>query len=189
MLRVKDGPQSVEFYTKHLGMTLLRKSDFRKWKFSLYFLASLDNDDINQAVEEQNQIRRRKRARPSSSSSSSSSTSSGLPSPSALWNPVLELTWNHGTERDPNFEVHNGNSEPYGFGHIGFLVPDLQQTCDSLTSANVKFHKKPEECNLPGVAVVYDPNGYRVELIDRKASFPLDRYSELLHETCCRHQK
>lgn len=31
----KDGPASVEFYTKHLGMTLLRKLDFPQWKFSL----------------------------------------------------------------------------------------------------------------------------------------------------------
>ena len=32
----KDGPASVEFYTKHLGMTLLRKVDFPQYKFSLH---------------------------------------------------------------------------------------------------------------------------------------------------------
>jgi len=36
---------------------------------------------------------------------------------------VLELTHNHGTEKDDAFHVHTGNSEPLGFGHIGFLKP------------------------------------------------------------------
>ena len=31
----KDGPASVEFYTKHMGMTLLAQKDFPQWKFSL----------------------------------------------------------------------------------------------------------------------------------------------------------
>ena len=36
---------------------------------------------------------------------------------------MLELTHNWGTENDPDFSFHNGNSEPQGFGHIGFSVP------------------------------------------------------------------
>ena len=32
---------------------------------------------------------------------------------------LLELTWNYGTESDPNFNYHNGNDQPQGFGHIG----------------------------------------------------------------------
>jgi lactoylglutathione lyase len=31
---------------------------------------------------------------------------------------LLELTWNYGTEKDPNFKYHNGNDQPQGFGHI-----------------------------------------------------------------------
>jgi lactoylglutathione lyase len=42
---------------------------------------------------------------------------------------VLELTHNHGTETDANFSYHNGNIEPKGFGHIGFLVDDVYQVC------------------------------------------------------------
>lgn len=32
---------------------------------------------------------------------------------------ALELTHNWGSETDDSFEVHNGNSEPKGYGHIG----------------------------------------------------------------------
>lgn len=36
---------------------------------------------------------------------------------------TLELTYNYGTEKDPNFHYNNGNVEPYrGFGHIAFMV-------------------------------------------------------------------
>lgn len=31
---------------------------------------------------------------------------------------ILELTWNYGTEKDENFQYHNGNDQPQGFGHI-----------------------------------------------------------------------
>lgn len=31
---------------------------------------------------------------------------------------LLELTWNHGTEKDEGFSYHNGNDQPQGFGHI-----------------------------------------------------------------------
>mmetsp|Transcript_54954 Transcript_54954/g.139327 ORF Transcript_54954/g.139327 Transcript_54954/m.139327 type:complete len:398 (+) Transcript_54954:38-1231(+) len=173
MLRVKDGPRSVEFYTKHLGMTLLRRSDFEKLKFSLFFLASLSPEELRLAADERARRRtsQKSRARSSSPSSSSSSSDDGLPSPSELWNPVLELTWNHGTEHDADFRVHDGNSEPRGFGHIGFLVDDIEGTCARMEADGVQFKKRPADGNMRGIAFAYDPNGYWVELIDRKASF------------------
>ena len=39
MLRVRDPEVSLDFYSRVLGMKLLRKVDFNEWKFSLYFLA------------------------------------------------------------------------------------------------------------------------------------------------------
>ena len=36
MLHVKDGPKSVEFFTKHRGVTLMRQIDFVDRKFSLF---------------------------------------------------------------------------------------------------------------------------------------------------------
>eukprot|EP00913_Durusdinium_trenchii_P033926 g31757.t1 len=59
MLRVKDGPASVEFYTKHLGMTLLRQLDFPQWKFSLYFLASMTPTEVSECFPKEGRTRRR----------------------------------------------------------------------------------------------------------------------------------
>ncbi len=38
MLRVLDLDKSIDFYTRHLGMELLRKRDFPDGKFTLAFL-------------------------------------------------------------------------------------------------------------------------------------------------------
>ena len=61
-----------------------------------------------------------------------------------LWQPVLELTHNHGTENAPNFKYHNGNDSPQGFGHIGLLCDDLEKACEELEAAGVLFRKKPQ---------------------------------------------
>lgn len=83
------------------------------------------------------------------------------------FNPVLELTHNHGTESDPNFSYHNGNTEPKGFGHIGFLTNDVNRTCDNLEAAGYEFIKKPDSGRIKGIAFVKDPDGYWIEIIPR----------------------
>lgn len=56
----------------------------------------------------------------------------------------LELTHNWGTESDPDFKVHNGNTDPKGFGHIGMSVPvgahvDVLRACTHVRAdINVK---------------------------------------------------
>ena len=91
--------------------------------------------------------------------------------PKTMFHPILELTHNHGTENDENFSYHNGNTDPRGFGHIGFLVDDLDKSCEYLESNQVSFKKKPSEGNMRGIAFVYDPDGYWVEIIQRSVSF------------------
>ena len=59
---------------------------------------------------------------------------------------ILELTWNKGTEKDPEFRgYHNGNDEPQGFGHTCVSVPNLQEACDRFEKMGVKFRKRPQD--------------------------------------------
>jgi lactoylglutathione lyase len=37
-----------------------------------------------------------------------------------------------------------------GFGHVGFLVDDLDHACDALEKSGVAFKKKPAEGNMRG---------------------------------------
>ena len=58
------------------------------------------------------------------------------------FNPVLELTHNHGTEKDDEFKHFNGNEEGrQGFGHIGFLVDDVYAACDAIRPMGYGFRK------------------------------------------------
>ena len=82
-----------------------------------------------------------------------------------------QCTHNHGTESDASFEVHTGNSDPVGFGHIGFLVDDLNAICAEMEAMGVKFHKRPSEGSMRQIAFALDPSGYRVELIQRGSTF------------------
>ena len=41
MLRVKDPKVSVAFYQEHFGFTHIDTFHFPKWKFSIYFLATI----------------------------------------------------------------------------------------------------------------------------------------------------
>jgi len=92
-----------------------------------------------------------------------------------IFEPVLELTHNHGTENDAGFKYHNGNDEDdgkggkilRGFGHTGFLVDDLEAACKDLEAKGVPFKKRPQDGNMHQLAFAYDPDGYWVEIIQR----------------------
>jgi lactoylglutathione lyase len=63
-------------------------------------------------------------------------------SPKDMFQPVLELTHNHGTENDDAFKYFNGNEdERKGFGHIGFLVDDVYKACDEIAKMGYGFKK------------------------------------------------
>ena len=94
MLRVKDPAVSLDFYTRIMGMRVLRKLDFPEMKFSLYFLAVAE---LAQGA-------------PSDQGERTAWTFSQ--------SGILEVTHNWGTESDPDFKYHDGNAQRQGYGHI-----------------------------------------------------------------------
>lgn len=71
--------------------------------------------------------------------------------------------------------THNwGQKEPYtigsGYGHIAIGVPDIYSLCETLQSAGVKIPRPPGPMKHGGsvIAFVEDPDGYKVELIEKK---------------------
>lgn len=76
---------------------------------------------------------------------------------------VLELTHNYGTEKDDNFKVANGNSEPgKGFGHICVSVDAIQAACQRIEDAGYKFQKKLTDGRMRSIAFALDPDDYWV---------------------------
>ena len=77
--------------------------------------------------------------------------------------PRLELTLNHDQE------------EPYalgdGYSHVAFTVEDLDALSDKLEAAGgVDFESKPHAMGSSGTRLFFvkDPDGYRIEFIERK---------------------
>lgn len=143
MLRVRDPEVSLDFYSRILGMKLLRKIDFNEWKFSLYFLGMLKPDEKY----------------PTGNDMDISKFVAGRSG-------ILELTHNHGTENSPETPYHNGNTEPRGFGHICFTVPDIKAACARFESLGVVFQKRLGEGGMKNIAFIKDPDNYWVEIIE-----------------------
>ncbi|ELR12792.1 glyoxalase I, putative [Acanthamoeba castellanii str. Neff] len=140
MLRVKDPKVSLDFYSRVLGMRLLKQLDFPEMKFSLYFMGYVDESAIPTDETERTRWLFQQPA-------------------------TLELTHNHGTEADDS-KYHNGNSEPRGFGHIGISVPDVYKACERFEALGVKFVKKPDDGKMKGLAFISDPDGYWIEILN-----------------------
>jgi lactoylglutathione lyase len=85
----------------------------------------------------------------------------GLPEDGA--EPRLELTYNIG-RADP-YEIGTG------YGHIAITSPDLDQTLDRLRDQGIEPERPPYTVREGGsrLCFVRDPDGYRIELIERKA--------------------
>jgi lactoylglutathione lyase len=151
MLRVKDPKVSLDFYTRILGMRVLRKLDFPEMKFSLYFLARpAEGEAVPEEVGARTAWTFSQRA-------------------------VLELTHNWGSEDDPDMRYHNGNDKPQGFGHICFSVPDLDAAIRWFDDNNVSYVKRPEQGKMKDVAFIKDPDGYWIEIVEPERLKPLGR--------------
>jgi lactoylglutathione lyase len=76
-------------------------------------------------------------------------------------NTVVELTHNWDT---PSYDLGNG------FGHLALGVPDIYAACDALAAAGAKITRAPGPMKHGStvIAFIEDPDGYKVELIERK---------------------
>lgn len=74
--------------------------------------------------------------------------------------PFLELTYNWETDK-----YNLGN----GFGHIAIGVDDLYSTCEEITKKGGKITREPGPMkgSKSLLAFVEDPNGYKIELLQR----------------------
>ncbi|MEO8290811.1 MAG: VOC family protein [Gaiellaceae bacterium] len=72
----------------------------------------------------------------------------------------LELTYNFGVD---SYELGTG------YGHIALTVDDIDQTLERLAEQGIEPERPPYTVREGGsrLAFVRDPDGYRVELIDR----------------------
>ncbi len=74
---------------------------------------------------------------------------------------VLELTYNHGVDR---YDLGGG------YGHIAIEVPDAKAACDAVRAkgGNVTREAGSVKGGTTVIAFVQDPDGYKIELIERK---------------------
>lgn len=76
---------------------------------------------------------------------------------------VLELTYNHDGR---TYDLGSG------YGHIALAVDDLARTLEQLAALGIEPEREPYRVREGGslLCFVRDPDGYRIELIDRSAS-------------------
>ena len=73
----------------------------------------------------------------------------------------LELTYNHGVDK---YEMGTA------YGHIALGVPDACAACDKIKAAGGQVTREagPVKGGTTVIAFVTDPDGYKIELIERK---------------------
>jgi lactoylglutathione lyase len=73
---------------------------------------------------------------------------------------VLELTFNHDGR---TYDLGTG------YGHIAVGVDDLEQSLAELKEQGIEAEREPYRVREGGslICFVQDPDGYRIELIDR----------------------
>jgi len=120
MLRVGDLQRSIDFYTKVLGMTLLRTSDNPEYQYTLAFVGYGANPDHAE----------------------------------------LELTYNYGVDK-----YEQGTA----YGHLAISADNIVQACEAVKAngGNVTREPGPVKGGSTVIAFVTDPDGYKIELIER----------------------
>lgn len=74
---------------------------------------------------------------------------------------VVELTYNYGVD---TYELGNA------FGHLAIGVPDIKSAVEKVRGAGGKVTREPGPVKFGTtvIAFVEDPDGYKIELIERK---------------------
>ncbi len=74
---------------------------------------------------------------------------------------VIELTYNYGVDR---YDMGNA------FGHLAIEVPDAYKACEAVKAKGgvVSRGAGPVKGGSTVIAFVQDPDGYKIELIERK---------------------
>ena len=121
MLRVGDMQRSVDFYTKVLGMQLLRTTDRPDQKYALAFVGYGSNPEHAE----------------------------------------IELTYNYGVD---HYEMGGA------YGHIAIGVHNVYDVCEKIkeNGGNVTREPGPVKGGSTVIAFVQDPDGYKIELIERE---------------------
>lgn len=122
MLRVGDLRRSIDFYTKVMGMTLLRVSENPEYEYTLAFVGYGTNPDHAE----------------------------------------LELTYNHGVDK---YDLGTA------YGHIAIAVENAVEACAKVKAAggNVSREAGAVKGGTTVIAFITDPDGYKVELIERNS--------------------
>jgi len=120
MLRVGDLDRSIDFYTRILGMTLLRRHEYPDGQFTLAFVGYGNEAE----------------------------------------NSVIELTYNWGVDK---YDLGTA------YGHIAIEVEDAAKACDDIRNngGTVTREAGPMKHGKTVIAFVADPDGYKVELIQK----------------------
>jgi len=75
---------------------------------------------------------------------------------------VLELTYNYGVEK---YDLGSA------FGHVAIGLPDVAKACESVRRSGGKVTREagPVKGGTTVIAFVEDPDGYKIEFIERRA--------------------
>lgn len=121
MLRVGNLQRAIDFYTRVLGMQLLRSTEVPEHKYTRVYVG-FDGGNPGQAE--------------------------------------IELTYNWGTEQ---YEMGDA------YGHIAIGVPDAYAACEKIKAAGGQVTREagPVKGGTTVIAFVTDPDGYKIELIQR----------------------
>ena len=120
MIRVGDLRRSIDFYTRALGMRLLRQQDFPDGKFTLAFLGYGPEDT----------------------------------------HPAIELTYNYDVA---SYELGTG------YGHLAVGTTAIHAACEAIRAAGGRITREPGPMKHGTTVIAFaaDPDGYKVELIER----------------------